>query len=73
MTIYKANVSLDKDVWKEAKRILKEDLNMTMSKYIEIQLRSLIRSQTQTHRQLMESVAEDLFYAQQKRKKKKKE
>lgn len=54
-------MSIDEKVTKAAKAILKEELNMTISKYVEIQLRALIRSKTQPAKDLYEGVVADLF------------
>lgn len=55
------SISIDERVYNECKEILKEELNMTMSKYLEIQLRALIRSRTQTQKDVYEGVVADLL------------
>jgi hypothetical protein len=55
------SISIDENVYNEARKILKEELNMTMSKYLEIQLRALVRSKTQTQKDLYEGVVSDLL------------
>lgn len=60
--VYKRyNIGMDEDVWKGAETIIKTQLNMSMSKYIEIMLRQLMASQTQTQRQMYENLASLLF------------
>lgn len=66
------SLSIDDDVYEEAKKILKEELNMTMSKYIEIQLRALVGSKTKTQKDLYEGVVAELFEGMMKPKPKKK-
>lgn len=68
----KVNLSMDEKVYREAKAILKEELNMTASKYVEIQFRALIRSKTQTAKDLYEGVVADLFEDMKKPKPRKK-
>lgn len=55
------NISMDSDIWEGSQLIIKGQLNMTMSKYIEIMLRQVIGSQTQTQRQMYENLAGLLF------------
>lgn len=75
MGTYRRNISVDEKTWHEARKILKEELNMTISKYVDIQLRALVRSQTHTARELYEGVTQDLFedleYSKRKRKRNK--
>ena len=52
-------ISVDFDVWDTAKGILKDDLNMTISKYIELQLRSLIRSKSGSYAEFMQGTLDD--------------
>jgi len=49
------SISIDENVYNEARKILKEEINMTMSKYLEIKLRALVRSKTQTQKDLKDS------------------
>lgn len=51
------NISMESDIWEGSQRIIKGQLNMSMSKYIEIMLRQVIASQTQTQRQMYENLA----------------
>jgi hypothetical protein len=44
MDYNKHTVSADRAVWDTAKKLIKEEWNMTMSKWIEIQLRALLNS-----------------------------
>lgn len=64
------SVSIDPKVWDPVQDLLKEEFNMSVSKYIELMLRQLLASQTQTQRQMMEGIAETLFshMAQQEKK-----
>lgn len=55
------NISMDSDIWEGSRTIIKGQLNMSMSKYIEIMLRQVIASQTQTQRQMYENLATMLF------------
>lgn len=64
----KRTISVDSKVWEQAREIIKGELNLTMSKYIEIQLRSLVRSTTQTQRELYENIALDLIEASERKK-----
>ena len=52
-------ISVDFDVWDTAKGILKDDLNMTISKYIELQLRALIRSKSGSYAEFMQGTLDD--------------
>lgn len=66
------SISIDDEVYEEGRKVLKEELNMTMSKYIEIQLRALIRSKTQTQKDVYEGIVADLLNGIGKTRKKKK-
>lgn len=38
------NISVDEQVWEDARALISEVMNLSMSKFIEIQLRTLVRS-----------------------------
>ncbi len=54
-------VSVDLKVWETAKQILKDDLNLGISKYVELQLRSLIRSKSGSYAEFMQGTLDDTF------------
>ncbi len=54
------SISIDDNVYEQARKILKEELNMTMSKYIEIQLRTLVSSQSQTVKEVYGGLVTEL-------------
>lgn len=53
------SLSVDVEVWEKAKKILKDDLNMAISKYIDLQLRALIRSKSGSYAEFMQGTLED--------------
>lgn len=61
MAYKRFNIGMDDLVWKGAEAIIKGQLNMSMSKFIEITLRQLHASQTQTQKQMYENLAGLLF------------
>lgn len=61
MGIVKTTIQMDEKVFNEARRIAKEELNMTMSKFIEVMFRQLIASRTRTQKDMMEDLVQDLF------------
>ena len=63
MGIVKTTIQMDEKVWNEARSIAKEELNMTMSKFLEVMLRQLVNSRTKTMKQMMDETVEDLFDA----------
>ena len=65
-------VSVDFGVWDTAKQILKDDLNMTISKYVEFQLRSLIRSKSGSYSEFIQGTLDDTMRIMSNEVKKKK-
>jgi antitoxin component of RelBE/YafQ-DinJ toxin-antitoxin module len=59
----KINISIDLDVWENAKKIIKSESGMSMSKYIEITLRVLPRAETGTVKEYMQDTIMDFFRA----------
>lgn len=55
------SISIDPKVWDEVQELLRDEFNMSMSKYIELMLRQLRDSRTQSARQMFEGIAETLF------------
>jgi antitoxin component of RelBE/YafQ-DinJ toxin-antitoxin module len=53
------NLSLDSEATEKAKVILKEEMGMTLSKFIDIQLRSLVRARTGTVSDFMEGTLKE--------------
>lgn len=52
-------ISVDFGVYDTAKQILKDDLNLTISKYIELQLRALIRSRGGSYAEFIQGTLDD--------------
>jgi len=44
----KKTISLDPQVWEDAKKVIMGEMNMSMSKFIEIQLRTLVRAHSKS-------------------------
>jgi antitoxin component of RelBE/YafQ-DinJ toxin-antitoxin module len=65
----KKSISIDKDVWENAKKVIQSEAGMSMSKYIEITLRSLTRATTGTAQDYMQDTIMDFFKATDKKKK----
>ena len=55
-------ISVDQEIWDTAKGILRDDLGMAISKYIELQLRALIRSRSGSYADFMQGTLEDTFH-----------
>lgn len=55
------SISIDPKVWDEVQALLRDEFNMSMSKYIELMLRQLRDSQTKSARLMFEGIAETLF------------
>lgn len=64
------SISIHPKVWDEVQMLLREEFNMSMSKYIEMTLRQLLDSRTKTAKELYEGVAQTLFDEMAKPKKK---
>jgi hypothetical protein len=58
---------MESEIWEQAQVIIKGQLNLSMSKYLEIMLRQLFASQTQTQRQMYEDLAGLLFREMQQK------
>jgi hypothetical protein len=61
MGYHNRNMSIDDDVWSKAREIVKEETGMTMSKFIEIYLRGLVRAKKGGLRDVVESGIRDLI------------
>jgi antitoxin component of RelBE/YafQ-DinJ toxin-antitoxin module len=59
----KVNMTIDYDVWKNAKAIIKSESGMSLSKYVEITLRALPRAQEGTVKEYMQETIMDFFRA----------
>ena len=70
MGIIRTNVICDERIWNEARSIAKEELNLTMSKFIEVMLRQFVNSRVKSQKEMMEDMVEDLWSAAHKPKKK---
>jgi hypothetical protein len=55
------NMSIDDDVWLSAKTIVKEETGMTMSKFIEIYLRGIVRAKKGGLRDIVVGGVNDLI------------
>ena len=70
----KKSISIDKDVWENAKKVIQTEAGMSMSKYIEITLRGLPRVVSGTTQDfvqgaIMDFVAADKSLSKSERKK----
>lgn len=63
------NISVDLDVWEDARKIIGSESGMNMSKYIEITLRGLTRAKTSTAEDFFKDTIMELFKATEKSKK----
>jgi hypothetical protein len=63
MSYGKRNISIDNDVWLRSKTLIKEEMNLTMSKFIELQLRTLLRGRTGTFQDVVMGAAKDFIEA----------
>jgi hypothetical protein len=61
MSFVRKTISVDEKVWDGAHKLISEELNMSMSKFIEIQLRTIVRSYKGTFAQTMNGVIHDYF------------
>lgn len=59
----KYTISVDPTVWENAKQIIQNEAGMSMSKYIEITLRSLTRSTTGTAQDYVQDTIMDFVAA----------
>lgn len=67
MAWVRKTLSFDKEVFDRAKQIVSEELGMTMSKFLEIQLRSIARMRTESFKDMMEHTMFDLLSGKQAR------
>lgn len=56
-------LTLDDDVWREAKSIIKNEMNISMSRFVEIQLRSIVRARKGTVTEVVEGAVKDFVMA----------
>lgn len=61
MGYHNRNMSIDDDVWQGAKKIIKEETGMTMSKFIEIYLRGITRARKGGLRDIVAGGVNDLI------------
>ena len=61
MAYVRKTIGLEEEVYNGASKILKEELGMSVSKFIELTLRQLVRSKTHTQEQMMTMMAQELF------------
>jgi antitoxin component of RelBE/YafQ-DinJ toxin-antitoxin module len=54
-------IRIDGSLYEEAKKLLKEDINLSVSKFIEITLRQLVRSRTTPMADAFGNMVEDLL------------
>jgi antitoxin component of RelBE/YafQ-DinJ toxin-antitoxin module len=54
-------VSIDPKVWEDARKLIAEELNMSMSKFVEMQLRAVVRSHTSPVAQVMQGIMQDFM------------
>lgn len=53
------SVTIDPKVWEESQKLISEQMNVSMSRFIEIQLRSLIRSHKGSFADVVEGAFRD--------------
>lgn len=70
MGTIRTNVICDERIWSEARSIAKEELNMSMSKFIEVMLRQFVNSRVKSQKEMIEDMVEDLWSAAHKPKRK---
>lgn len=61
MAYVRKTIGLEETVYNEAARLLKEELGMSISKFIEITLRQLVRSRTTSMADTFGATVEDLL------------
>lgn len=54
-------VSIDPNVWEDARKLVSEELNMSMSKFVEMQLRAVVRSHNAPVAQVMQGIMQDFM------------
>lgn len=63
MGFSRRTISISDDVYLPAKKLIKEEMNIGVSKFIEIQLRSLLRSKSGSVKDVVEGVMLDFIKA----------
>ncbi len=67
MAYVRKTIGLEETVYDEASHLLKEELGMSVSKFIEITLRQLVRSRTASMAETFGATVEDLLTKTAKR------
>lgn len=67
MAYVRKTIGLEETVYDEASHLLKEELGMSVSKFIEITLRQLVRSRTASMAETFGAIVEDLLTKTAKR------
>lgn len=70
MGTIRTNVICDRKIWDEARTIAREELNLNMSKFIEIMLRQFVNSRSKSQKEMMEDMIDDLWSAAHRPKRK---